>query len=367
MGATRIAICVALVVADTEARASECAPPSPECHLEHGLQLLGSDPEGASEELLASYKLDERTDTLALYATALQKAGRYALALETWKRIIVFREGELGAAKTAARRSTGRKQAAAKSAVARIQKQSETASEAIIKLWPRVGRVRIQFAPGHELPVWRGGVEVDASRDVIVNAGRDELVFAWQDGSTQKVVVRVAAGASTTIDAPAARKPVRKPEPNRIEQPKATQPEIKPKPEPAPEPEITAPLVTVQLFDEPRSRTTSRVGMALVGGAIIAGGVAGGLGYLADRDLERSRDAGCNAAGQCPFGPAADLARRSNDRARLAQITAIGGGALLATGVTMWIIGRSRGNQSRAANDVTVHVSHSSAAVGWRF
>ncbi|HSK03609.1 MAG TPA: hypothetical protein VK932_20295, partial [Kofleriaceae bacterium] len=103
----------------------------------------------------------------------------------------------------------------------------------------------------------------------------------------------------------------------------------------------------------------------LVAGAVVAGGIAGGLGYLADRDYDRALESGCSDAGQCPIGPAADLAERSNDRARLAQISAVGAGALLATGVTLWIVGR--GKTRRAATDMSLRVAPSSAAIAWRF
>ncbi len=46
--------------------------------------------------------------------------------------------------------------------------------------------------------------------------------------------------------------------------------------------------------------------------------------------------------GECPFGPAADRADRSNDRARIAQITAVGGGAMLVTGAVLWYLGRGK-------------------------
>jgi hypothetical protein len=109
----------------------------------------------------------------------------------------------------------------------------------------------------------------------------------------------------------------------------------------------------------------SRIGLGLVAGAVVAGGFAGGFGYLASRDHDRARDAGCSVDDQCPFGPAADLANRSNDRARIAQISAIAGGALLATGVTLFIVGRSKTH--RAAPEVALHVGLSSTAISWRF
>ena len=185
------------------ASAEPCSAPTPACHLENGTELLTSDPKRAAEELLASYQLDERTDTLALYATALALDHRYALALDTWKRVIVFRDSELEAARETARTSTGRKRAAARATVTRAQKQSEQAAQAIIQLWPRIGRVRIRLAPGQQVAVTRDGAAVDPAQDVIVNAGGDELVFTHRDGRIERVAVQVAAGAFVKIDAPA--------------------------------------------------------------------------------------------------------------------------------------------------------------------
>lgn len=357
-----LAICIAVVIGHPDAHAEPCATPSPTCHLENGKELLTSDPKRAAEELLASYQLDERTDTLVLYATALQLGQRYALALETWKRVIVFRDSELDAAKETARTTTGRKRATARAVIARVQQQSEQAAEAIIKLWPKVGRVRVRLAAGQELAVSRDGAEVDMSQDVVVNAGRDELVFTRKDGSVERVVVQVAAGGSAKVDAPPDQvaKPV--PQPPAPEQPR------KPEAPDVPVPAVEAPTparATGRFVDEPRSLTMSRLGLGLIAGAVVAEGIAGGLGYFASRDHDRAGTAGCSADGRCPFGPAADLAQQSNDRARLAQITAIGGAALAATGVTLWIVGR--GKTHRAVTELTLHVSPSSTAISGRF
>ena len=314
-----LALAIAFVIGHPEAHAQPCATPTPACHLENGKDLLTSDPKRAAEELLASYKLDERTDTLVLYATALQLDHRYALALETWKRVIVFRDSELDAARDTARTATGRKRAAARAAEARIQKQSEQAAEAIIKLWPSVGRVRIRLAAGQQLAVSRDGAEVDVSQDVLVNAGKDELVFTRKDGSVERVVVQVAAGALANVDAPPDQ--VAKPDPK---PPRSRVPEAPEKPERpsvpvgasapdhpedqvAPVAASTPARATERFVDEPRSLTMSRVGLGLVAGAVVAGGVAGGLGYLASRDYDSARTAGCSSDGRCPFGPAADL------------------------------------------------------------
>lgn len=352
------------MIGHSEARAEPCALPTPACHLENGKDLLNSDPKRAAEELLASYKLDERTDTLVLYATALQLDHRYALALETWRRVIVFRESELDAAKEAARTASKKKLAAARAAVDRSQKQNEQAAEAIIKLWSNVGRAHVRLAAGQQFTVSHDGVEIDVAHDVFVNAGHDELVFTRKDGSVERVAVEVAAGGSAQIDAPSdsvAKAAPPKPEPQKLVPVKPAEPVAsKPSPVEAPKPALAA----VDFTEQPRSRTMSRVGLGLVAGGAVAGGIAIGLGYLASRDFDDSRTNGCSDAGQCPFGPAADLAQRSNDRARLAQISAIGSGVLLATGVTLFIVGR--GKTHRAA-EVSLRVGPSSTALAWRF
>ncbi|HET7500522.1 MAG TPA: hypothetical protein VFK02_05945 [Kofleriaceae bacterium] len=375
---------VAVVIGHAEARAELCTAPTPACHLENGKALLTSSPRRAAEELLASYQLDERTDTLVLYATALALDERYAAALETWKRVIVFRDSELDAARQALRRASGSRRAAARDAVTRSQQQNEQAAEAILKLWPKVGRVRIRFAPGARPAVSRGGAAVDASQDVLVNAGRDELVFTRLDGSVANVVVEVAAGSLAKIDAPGERlaairpepvvaaneppAPAGKPEPVAAAKLPAARPEPTSGAKPAPAEPVAAPAPVAaepRWVDEPRSPRMARIGVGLVGGAVVAGGIAVGLGYLAGRDRDRAHQVGCTADDQCPAGPAADLAARSNDRARLAQITALGAGALAATGVTLWILGR--GKTRHTVTDLTLHVGPSSTAISGRF
>jgi hypothetical protein len=347
------------MVAHSEALAGECAPPTPECHLANGTKLLTADPKRAASELLASFQLDERTDTLALYATALQADRQYARALDTWQRIILFRESEIEAAKEAMRGRSSRKREAARAAQARAQEQSELASAEIIKLWASVGRVRVVFSPGQQLVVSDDGVELDASKDFLVNAGRDELTFTRPDGSAVRVVVEVAAGQIKTVEAPKER--------GRVEAPIVTPPPAPPalaEPKPTSVVATRAPaLAAARFVDAPRSPMLSRVGLGLVAGGAIGFGIAGTLGYLASRDFDRARELGCNSDGQCPIGPAADLGGQSRDRSRLAQITAVGGGALLVTGATLWILGR--GTTRRAATEVTVSVSPSSVGIGW--
>ena len=364
VGATKFAICIAVVIGQSEAQAKDCAPASPECHLQNARELLKSDPKRAAEESLTSYRLDERTDTLEVYATALEADKQYAAALETWKRVIVFRDSEITSAKELGAKPSVRKRAKARADLARAQKQSEQAAEAIIKLWPKVGKVKIKIAPGDKIAVWRGGLEVDATRDVLVNAGRDELTFKRSDGSEERVVIEVAAGGSTKIDAP--RVALAKRAPKKIEQ-ERLRPEVKAaKPAPRAPTKEAEPLTALreQPTEEPRSPRMSRVGLGLVAGGVVAGALAGTFGYLSAREYDRAKEIGCGG-GECPVGPAADLAERSNDRARFAQISAIGAGALIGTGVTLWIVGR--GKTRRAATDVTLRVGPSSAAIGWGF
>jgi hypothetical protein len=441
---------LAVVLGRAEAWAAPCSTPTPACHREAGTELLTSDPKRAAAELLASYQLDERTDTLALYATALALDHRYALALDTWKRVIVFRDSELEAAREAARTSTGRKRAAARAAAARAEQQSEQAAEAIIQLWQRVGRVRIRPAPGPSIAVSRDGAAVDPSQDVIVNAGGDELVFTHPDGRVDRVAVQVAAGAFAKIDAPAATATTS--DAAVAAKPRSADAPVAPPAKPAAPADATArrrdagdaaataprPAVAAArevheprdatrggvngpaspgqrgresplsinatrggvngaaspgqsgresplsinatrggvngaaspgqsgregpLSIDPRSLTLARVGLGLVAGAVVAGGVAGSFGYLASRDFDRARDAGCSGDGRCPFGPAADLAEQSNHRARIAQISAASAAALAATGATLWWVGHTRTH--RTVTDVALRVGRPSSEGG---
>ena len=350
---------LAVLLNQSVARAEDCTTPA--CHLATGKLLLKSDPKRAAAELLASYKLDERTDTLILYAGAVERDRQYALAVETWERIATYRESELTAAKETGNRA----------AIAKAQKQSKQATDAIAKLSPNVARVRIKFAAGPKPVVTRDGVEVDAMHEVVVIAGHDELVFSRADGSADRLPITMVAGDNVRIDAPEpAAKPApvkpkvettKPPEPEIVKQ---SPPEMPAKPEEAVKP-LEPSLTSLRYTDEPRSRTMSRIGIGLVAGAVVAGGIAGSFGYLANRDFDRAQNAGCDSNGECQAGtPGVDLAERSNDRARLAQISAIGAGALLATGVTLYIMGNKK---TRAATDVSLRLAPSSATLAWRF
>ena len=351
------AICFAVMLAHSDAFAGECVQPTPECHLANGRRLLASDPKAAASELLASYKLDERTETLALYATALQADHAYARALETWQRIILFRESEIEAAKEAMRLPSVRKREAARAAQARAQEQSEQAAAEIMKLWGNVARVRVQLAPGQQFVISADGVELDATKDILVNAGHDELTFTRRDGSAERVIIELAAGQTRTIDAPKERAepPIvtARPTPPVVRAPMPASVVVAAKPD----------LRIARVVDEPRSRTMSRVGLGLAAGGLVGLGIAGTMGYLAHRDFDRAQTLGCDSNGQCPIGPAADLGDRAHDRARIAQFTAIGGGALLVTGATLWILGHR--TSRHAATDVTVSVGPESVGIGW--
>ena len=352
------------------AHAGDCAPPTPECHLANGQKLLASDPKRAAQELLASYRLDERTDTLTLYAQALQADKQYALSLETWQRIIIFRESEIEAAKEGMRlRKTA--------ATAKVQKQkaqdaSEAAAAEIMKLWANVARVRVNLA-GEQVVVTRGGVEVDPAKEIVINANGDELVFTRRDGSMSRAQIQLAAGQSTTIGVP----PVEIAMKAKVNQPTRDAAKISsgpPKPTELPAPTVPSPRkaveptpsvveTDVEMRDVPgtRSPAMTRVGIGLGIAGVVGLGVAATLGVIASRDFDKAQELGCDSDGQCPIGAASDMAQQSNDRARAAQITAIGGGALLATGATLFILGRRPAKQER----MTVSVNPSSISIGW--
>ncbi len=346
------AVAVALLSPAT-ARAADCsANPTPACHLAEGKKLIKSNPKRAAEELLASYKLDERTDTLELYAAALENDKQYALAAETWERIVKYRDSELTAAKEQ------RKAAAASAA----QRKVTAAAKAVTKLEANTAKVRVRVGPGVPPKVTRDGVEVDITREVWVKAGGDELVFTFADGSSTKLPVNLAAGANERVDAP-------KPEPK-------VEPKVEPKIEPKPDVEPMVPKQPGVVMKQPEqplppgppegkpSNMKRNVGIALIGGGVILAGVATTFGIVADNKFDDARAAGCNSDGECPVGSrGSNLLNQSNDNANVALISGIGAAALIGTGVTLWMLHRKEAKRS----SMTFHVSSKSAGMAWRF
>lgn len=369
---TYAAIGLAVMLAHSRAHAQECAPPTPECHLANGRKLLDSDPKAAAAELLASYRLDERTETLALYATALGRDKQYARALETWQRIIIFRESEIESAKEAMRVASISKRKAARAALAKAQEASELAAAEIMKLWPQTAKVRIRVPAGQAVTVSSAGVDLDITKDVIVNARHDELTFTRGDGSSQTLVVEIPPGQNRTVDAPPPRREASAvtspmPTPTMAAQTPRREGPATATPLPTVSAEPTPSVVATKPRMAPRAPTgassMSKAGIGLAAGGVVALGVAGTFALLARSDFSDARDLGCNADGDCPVGPAADLGEQARDRTRIAQVTAIGGGALLVTGATLWFLGR--GPVPRGSSEMTVGVGAHSVSLGW--
>ncbi len=346
-----LALSIALL-APGAARAADCtANPTPACHLAEGKKLVKSNPKQAAAEFLASYKLDERTDTLELYAAALESDKQYALAAETWERIVKYRESELTAAKEQ------------KKNVAAAQRKLDGASKAVTKLEANTAKIRIKLNPGPPPKVTRDGSDVDPAKEIWVKSGSDALLFTFADGSSVPVPVTLKAGENVRIDAPKP-KPVEPPRPP-IEPPK---PPIEVKKDPIPpvvamkEPDVK-PLPPGPSESHP-SNFKRNLGFGLIGGGVILAGVATTFGILASNKFDDAQAAGCNGDGECPIGsPGVDLAEKSNDQARVAQITGIGAVALIGTGVTLWMLHRKEQKRS----SMTLNVSGKAAAFGWRF
>ncbi len=353
------AIAIALLL-PADANAADCtANPTPACHLAEGKKLIKSDPKRAAVELLASYKLDERTDTLELYAAALENDKQYALAAETWERIIKYRESELTAAKES-------KLGAAK--VTAAQRKMEAASKAVAKLEPNTAKVRIKLNPGPPPKVTRDGAELDVMKEIWVKSGSDELLFTFADGTSEKVAVNLKAGENVRIDAPKAR-PAEPPRPIVAKRPDEPKPTVDVKTEPKPpdvamrEPKET-PLPPMRDTAIRPSNTKRNVGFALIGGGVVLAGVATTFGVIASNRFSDAKDNGCNDDGECPIGSRGlELAEQSNDNARVAQITGIGAVVLIGTGVTLWMLHRKEVKRS----SMTLNVSGKSAALAWSF
>lgn len=349
------------LLSPVKAYAGDCSSnPTPACHLAEGKKLVKSDPKRAATEFLESYKLDERTDTLELYAAALESDKQYALAAETWERIVKYRESELTAAKEQ------------KKNVAAAQRKMDGASKAVTKLEANTAKVRIKLNPGPPPKVTRDGADVDVTKEVWVKSGSDELVFTFADGSSEKVAVNLKAGENVRIDAPKAKPPEA-----------VKPPVIEPKPDPKPEPMVKKDPVVVKKDppksvamrvpdekplpagpSEGRSNLKRNVGYGLIGGGVVLAGVATVFGVVAANKFDDAKAAGCNSDAECPIGgPGADLVEQSNDNARVALITGIGAGVAIGAGVTLWMMHRKESKRS----NMTLNVSGKSASFGWRF
>jgi hypothetical protein len=206
-------------------------------------------------------------------------------------------------------------------------------------------------------------------------------VFTKKDGTLARHTVSLTAGENVRIDAPDKYGAIAKADPPKADPPKADPPKKVDPPKVAIKIETKEPVektepvkpkqpkVAKQPDPEVRvdgGRRSSGMGRT---GLVVVGGVAATFAVIANNDFNKAIDGGCDGDGNCPVGsPAVDLAQRSNDRARVAQITAIGAGALIATGVTLWVLGRSK--TARKSN-MAVHVGHtpesSNAALSWRW
>ena len=191
-------------------------------------------------------------------------------------------------------------------------------------------------------------------------------------------VLCVVWGLAVAAKPPTAQ-PKAMPKPKKIEQPikeevAIEKPKAEPKPRPLPKLEPkTEPETEPSKLDQalattsegPRSKTMKRVGIGVFAGGIAATAVAGTFGALWYRDFDRAKGLGCTSSGDCPIGEATDLAERSNDRARIAQLSALGAGALLATGAGLYILGNRK--TTREAPQMTLTVSPSSTTFAVRF
>ncbi|HEY4178003.1 MAG TPA: hypothetical protein VGM90_14245 [Kofleriaceae bacterium] len=349
---TRLLIGLGLALAAAPASADTCDPPSPECHLKNGEKLLKTDPKGAAAELLASYKLDERTDTLTLYAQAVQADGQLGLALETWQRIILFRESEIDAAKEAKGKEKAKANAKAKDA----QAKSEEAATEIQKLWGKVGKVKLNGSLAGGTVTRPGGAEVDASKEILVTSGHDELVFKRADGSTKTLAVEVAAGSTKAYDVPAGSDP--------------TAPG--PVPPPVVNDESGAKTVVetkpdgqaITYTEGPRSKTMANVGLGVAGVGVVGLAVGTTFAIIARGKYSDAKDLGCDSDNNCPTGAATRKARTANDNAQVANVGLIGGGALVVTGAILYYVGHK---SVRKESDVQVSITPDSVGIGWSF
>ncbi|MEO7113534.1 MAG: hypothetical protein ABI183_24055 [Polyangiaceae bacterium] len=98
--------------------------------------------------------------------------------------------------------------------------------------------------------------------------------------------------------------------------------------------------------DPPTSRPLATVGVvtAIVGGAFIATGAV--LGVVANSKASKSYDDGCSKNGMCPAGAAASEHDSARTFAGISTITFIGGGVLVAAGAVLFIVAPKKAQSS---------------------
>ena len=327
-----IAAFACLTAAASSAVADRCDDAPAVCELNAGKAALASDPAEAAKQLYASYQLDPKPATLAVYAYALHRAHRYAESFEAFTRAKTAFEAIVAAT---ARTVDGAKAAQDPAALSRAQREFVDAQNTLQNIESELGllrsltaEVRVRYAAGAPpaglLIARRGAGDVvdPFGHPFIIDTPADTLIVTYPDGQSREIALALAGGATQTVVIPA-----------------PDVPSVAAPANPAPTNPAPAPREI-----EPTHHTARWAGLALLVVGASAASVAGIVAYDAHED--RCPD------GMCESMASAVAAADAKSREQLAAGVAIGGGVLALTGLVLAITdpGHSTGPGGVAAN-----------------
>lgn len=192
----------AIVLSTSSARAEECpeGPDEPKCLVAQAQALRESNPAEAANLYLRSYRLEPKIDPLAGYGTSLAAAERYVEAVEALEKAV--EEYDKIAAEL---QKTNTEAKTLFAVIHRVQ----FVREELNKLAKHVGKVRINvenktLPPGITV-VRKGGDILLRSSDptnLVVGLYGDILVWTYPSGRTFEQKVNVSAGTFSNVDVP---------------------------------------------------------------------------------------------------------------------------------------------------------------------
>lgn len=274
--------------------------------------------EEALDAYRESYAIVASPNSLLMVARSLQELGRLDEAHHEYELTVT------AAADLAKRQPTYEKTAAA------AQHELEALKSRVAWLTIELGDVPVDSS------VTVGGkpVAVEAlSRPVVVLPGRVDVVATGPDGRVARAEVHLAAGRESTVT-------LRLDETVTVGEPppSAAEARVAPEPRPKPDPRLEP------TGREPRFRAAAIATTAVGGAGIVTFTVLGAMARSRYEDL----DAAC-PDGLCPSERADDIdaGRRTQTAANIALAVGVVGAS---TGVTLFVVGRGRGEAPASAS-----------------
>jgi hypothetical protein len=281
--------------------------------------LAEQDFAAACPKFAESQRLDPKVGTLINLALCEEKTGRLASALHHWADALVLARSEGDARE------------------AYVTQQYDA-------LAPRVGHVVLHRAPGvpDDARVLVDGVETapgDRGAPLPVDAGPHVIVVRAPNHADARFEATVSEGATAVVAL-----------------------EAGPDLSPPPAPPVAAPAATAATAVPARDRATAQ---RWVGYGVGALGIVGlGLGAAwGGQALEAKSEPGCRS-GVCTTEAAAQVQRDGHAAGDRSTIAFVAGSALMAGGITLWLLAPRAGARPTASIALTMHDRVSALLLG---